>query len=129
MKYKTWIVALFFIFCTTISLADNKFPIFVDSLLDAIVESENSKKDVLLIFSADWCKFCRVMKKDIDNNIRDLNGIIISYVDVDKDPELAKEFKVKQLPDYIILRNKIEIKRKVGYKNFETFKRWLKDND
>jgi hypothetical protein len=42
---------------------------------------------------------------------------------------MVKEYRVRIIPDYILYRDSIEIKRKVGYKNKEKFQEWLLNND
>lgn len=103
-------------------------PVFVEQFMDAIVESEATQKDILLIFTAEWCKNCKIMKKDINNNIFQFHNIVISYVDIDEHRDLAKQFDVKAIPDYRIIRNTKEIKRHIGYKNFNTFLKWFNVN-
>ena len=96
-----------------------------DSLEDAVIISQNTKQPILVVFTADWCKFCNVMKKDIENNITDFDDYIICYVNSEKRSDLAKEYRVKTIPDYFVLKNNIEIKRKVGYSNYMNLTQWL----
>jgi thioredoxin 1 len=108
----------------SMSLADD-YPVFTYTLNDAIIESSATQKDVLLIFTADWCKYCVSMKNDISKNPDSLKDLVISYVDINEYPELARQYKVKQLPDYMIVRKTKVVARKTGYKNFDSFKKWL----
>jgi thioredoxin 1 len=96
-----------------------------DSLEDAVIISQNTKQPILVVFTADWCKFCNVMKKDIEDNITDFDDYIICYVNSEKRSDLAKEYRVKTIPDYFVLKNNIEIKRKVGYSNYMNLTQWL----
>jgi hypothetical protein len=43
--------------------------------------------------------------------------------------DMVKEYKVRVIPDYMLYRESIEIKRKAGYKNKEKFQEWLLNND
>lgn len=115
----------FNIFNTT--YAEN--PVIVYDMLDAIALSENTKKPIFIVFTAKWCSACRCIKKDIDTNPQLLDDFIICYIDYDTNVELVNEYKVKQIPDYFILKNRIETKRKVGYLGIEIFKKWLKHNE
>lgn len=99
--------------------------ILVDTILDGVALSENLKKDVLVIFTADWCPACKKMKKDIVDDLSMVDDKIICYVNVDQDKDLVKEYKVRSLPDYFILRNNTEMGRMVGYKDRATFIKWL----
>jgi len=120
---------LFLVFCfimaNPISYAQDN-PLIVYDLLDAIAMSEESNKPILAIFTADWCKYCHIMKNDIlTNNVG--KGMIVAYIDIDKHPDVAKEYMVKTIPDYFIMKDRIEIKRQVGYNNYQKFARWFNE--
>jgi len=112
------------IFCS-IGFAENNPPVFTDNLLDAIALSESSEKDILVVFSAEWCKFCKILEKDIVQNPAAFDNLVICYVDIDNNKDLAKIYNVGKIPDYFILHNKIETKRRVGYKNKQDLVEWL----
>lgn len=102
--------------------------IYVDSLEDAISLSEDTNIKVLAIFSADWCSFCSKTKEDIKKNIKEYEDIIIVYIDIDKREDLKKEYKVKKIPDYMLLKGSKEIKRVVGYLNNPNLIKFIKDD-
>lgn len=119
-------ILIVFNFC----VADAKPPVYVRSLLDAVALSEEIEVDVFVMFTAPWCGACQVMKNDIHKDSSGaLDDHIICYVDHDKNTELVKEYRVKVLPDYFILRKNRELKRKIGYKNFKEFRQWLRENE
>jgi len=105
----------------------NDAPVYVDNLINALAESQSSGKDILVIFTADWCGVCKVMKNDLVNNPSVIKNKIVCYIDYDKNKDLIKEYRVNIIPDYLIIRNSIEIKRKIKYTNLEAFKIWIKN--
>lgn len=108
--------------------AEEHPPIYVTNILDAIALSDDINHDVLLIFSASWCGACQDMKKDITNDQSGiLNNHIVCYIEYDENPAVIKEYKVRKIPDYLIIRKRKEIKRKVGYKGFTDFSKWIKN--
>lgn len=116
---------LFLIFCilsSSIALCEDT--IYLDSLIDAVALSESSKKDILIVFTADWCKYCNKFKKEMrdDSSLKDK---IVCYVDYDSNNDIIKEYRVSTIPDFILLRNKVEVKRKVGYNNKQEFIKWI----
>ncbi len=119
MKYFTILLALI-----QFSILSNNQVIIVDHFLDAIALSEETEKPILVIFTGDNCKFCDIMKNDLSKHSKILDGYVLCYIDY-SNTELVNEYKVKLIPDYFVLDDKIEIKRKVGYKNIEDFKIWL----
>jgi thiol-disulfide isomerase/thioredoxin len=103
-------------------------PVYVESLVDAMAESESTGKDIFVIFTADWCGACRVMKKDIDKNPQFLESYIVCMIDYDTNPDLIKEYGVRTIPDYFVLKNKKEIKRRKGYSNIIKLREWIQDD-
>ena len=86
-----------------------------------------SKKNqsTILVFSADWCKYCNKLKSEVKN--LDLGQYDIHFIDVESRPDLKKEYSVKSLPTSIILKNKKEISRKIGYEKKE-YQNWIDSN-
>lgn len=120
------IVLSFIFFITTITNSGFCDSVYIEnSLEDAVLLSQDTGQPVLVVFSADWCKYCNIMKKDIEQNLSDFDSYIICYIDNEKREDLVKEYRVKTIPDYFILKNNIEIKRKVGYKNYSNLTEWL----
>jgi thioredoxin-like negative regulator of GroEL len=97
--------------------------VFVDNLEDAFILSQESNQDILIVFGADWCPSCKLLKKDINENVDQFNSIVC-FVDFDKRPDLVKEYMVKIIPDSIIYRENVEIKRRKGYMSFKDFHKW-----
>lgn len=98
--------------------------IYVDTLEDAIAMSEDTSKDVLLIFGAEWCGACQRLKTDLSNNNQMSDDLIICYVNIDKNPSLAQEYRVRTIPHYIIIRDKKELRQDKGYNDPKRFIRW-----
>jgi thioredoxin 1 len=75
-------------------------------------------EETLVVFSANWCKFCKDFMRDIDDDTDLLDAISkydLVYTDIDIDKDLAKKHKIKSVPTFIIFKNNREIKRKIGY--------------
>lgn len=98
---------------------------FVTDLDLALRLSKDTKQNIVLIFSADWCGFCKVLKRDLPT-IEGFDNKIICILDSDKEKRLAKQFKAKSLPTSIMLNpNGQEISRISGY-NKVSYEKWLK---
>jgi hypothetical protein len=119
---KTLFLILAILFSTNLIAED---AVFIDSLEDAVSFAEDQDKELLVVFSADWCKNCIVMKKDIKSNLNWMENKVICYVDIDTRTDLREQYKVRLIPDYFILKNKIESKRRIGYDR-KSFLEWLK---
>jgi thioredoxin 1 len=128
MKKISWTIVIFYLclFFTSANYAE--LPVSIDNLPNAIIESEVSNKPVLVIFGADWCKYCKLLKSDLPSFYKELDNFIICQVDYDENTDLVKEYNVTILPDYFVLDHKIETKRKKGY-NRKEFLEWLKNGN
>ena len=61
---------------------------------------------VLVDFYADWCGPCKMMSPVLDQLSNELEGKIkIGKVNVDDDPELAGQFKVMSIPNFVLIKN------------------------
>ena len=121
---KTIFTILFYSLCWFVSAEP---PVYMSSLVDSVALSETSDKEILVVFTADWCKYCSIMKQDISKAPKVVNDKIVCYVDYDTNNDLVKEYKVKLIPDYFILKNRMEIRRKVGYTTWANFIQWIRE--
>lgn len=122
MKY---ILAIIISLCFCVGYAENL--VIVDNLEVAKQEAKETKATLVVIFSAEWCKYCTILKSDIENNPNDLKNLVICILDYDSQRDLVDYYGVKTIPDSIILdpdQTKI-VKRKRGYSNFIDYKKWL----
>lgn len=97
---------------------------YVTDLDEALRLSQKTNQNVVLIFSASWCGFCKTLKNDLPN-IKEFDNKIICILDSDKEKRLARKFKAKSLPTSVMLNsNGEEVSRMVGYEK-EPYKKWL----
>ena len=83
--------------------------------LSSMCYSKESEK-TLLIFGANWCKFCVQSKKDLQNN-ETLSELVKNYtvINLDFDKGIAIGHNVKSIPTFIIYQDGKELKRQIGY--------------
>ncbi len=89
-------------------------------LNSAISEAKNTNKPVFVDFYADWCSYCRKLDVNTfsDPRVQDKlkSSYILAKIDVDKNSQIATQYKVYGLPTMMILNpDGSEIKRNEGY--------------
>jgi thioredoxin 1 len=118
------------LFCTIIcygSSLNAKDEIGTKYLKDSLKKSKQEGKDLLVVFGADWCEWCSILKNDLSEMKLENIDVILFDIDDANNKELIKKLKIKPIPDSILFRNFKQIKRKVGYKNSEDFIDWLSE--
>lgn len=122
---KKIILALLMFFIPVVTKA--KPPVFTDNYKQSLELTQELGLPIVLIFGADWCKYCVVQKKDLWANLELLNDMIIVPIDIDESPQVAHEYGIRKVPTTVFLLNKTEKARKNGYSNLKDFKAWLKN--
>jgi thiol-disulfide isomerase/thioredoxin len=101
--------------------------IIIDNYDLAISCGKKLDKPVLLIFTADWCGYCRSLKKELKSIIPN-HKYVVCFLDIDNEinKKLVAQFNIKSLPTSIIIDQKQnkEIKRKNGFVK-EAYQSWL----
>lgn len=76
----------------------------------------------VIVFSATWCTNCNSQKLKLTQA-----GIEYEVVDVDKEMQKAREFKVRSLPTTVIVEGNTIVKQLTGITNTEEVEKLLKD--
>ena len=77
-------------------------------------EVMQSEKTVLLDFWADWCGPCRMLAPTIHEIAEERTDIKVGKVNVDNEPELAREFSVFSIPTLVAIKGGKIVGRAVG---------------
>ncbi|MBT9148012.1 MAG: Thioredoxin-like protein [Syntrophomonadaceae bacterium] len=123
-----------------VGLPDERLPVekteaeeihWVFNLAEGLKSARQANKPLLVYFHADWCSWCKKMVSDTysaEEVIRLSRNFICIKVDTDKEPQVAREYKVAGLPTIIFLNPEGEvIKIVTGFRNSADFAAIMKE--
>ncbi len=84
-----------------------------DNFEELVVKNE---KVVLLDFWAPWCGPCRMVSPIVDQIAEETTAFAVGKVNVDEEPELAKQFGVMSIPTLVVVKNGQVVRQEVGAK-------------
>jgi thioredoxin len=83
----------------------------------------DAKGPVIVDFFAEWCGPCRMMAPIFEELGREYKGrLAFCKINVDQFPKVADMFSVQGIPCLIIMKDKKEVERIVGYNPKEKLK-------
>ena len=71
---------------------------------------------MILYFTADWCNPCKQTKPIVEELNREQIMAKFFIIDVDSEIEMAKDFEIRSVPTFVVMKDNIEIHRTTGAK-------------
>lgn len=75
-----------------------------------------SKVPVLVDFWATWCGPCQMVGPLVEELGNEVTDAKVCKVDVDQEPELARQYRVMSIPTFLVFKDGEVVKRDMGAK-------------
>jgi thioredoxin 1 len=79
----------------------------------------------LLDFKAPWCFPCKNMEPNVHAAMKEFDNIELVEINVDEEPDMAREYKVRSIPFMVLLKGDDVIGTMVGVRPVEEIKKFL----
>ncbi|PSR87648.1 Thioredoxin like [Actinidia chinensis var. chinensis] len=91
--------------------------------------SKQNPKLMVVDFSASWCGPCKFIEPAIQAMAAKFTDVEFIKIDVDELSDVAKEFGVRAMPTFVLLKQGKEVDRVVGAKKEEIEKKVKKNRE
>lgn len=68
----------------------------------------------LIDYWANWCTPCKIMAPILEEIRKERPNLLVEEINIDEKPEVAQKDNVLGIPTYIVIKDDIEVGRKVG---------------
>ena len=76
----------------------------------------------ILKFQASWCGPCKMLSKTFSQIQTEIE---IEEVDIEANPEVTAQYRIRGVPTVVLLEDNVEVKRFVGVKSKDEIENWL----
>jgi thioredoxin 2 len=77
-------------------------------------------------FWAEWCGPCKISAPEVARTAAEMAGrAIVLKVDTEKHPQLAAQFGVQGIPNFVVLKGGLLLYQQAGAVSSERMKDWL----
>ncbi len=110
LQFLCLLLPLLFLGCEGISIDPKSCcPEEVSTPSQSPDEQQAQSTREVLFFSATWCQPCQQAKPRVEELRK--QGMKVTEFDIDEHPDLARKYRITQVPTFIVLEDGVEIKR------------------
>ena len=82
-------------------------------------------KAAVVDFSATWCGPCQMLAPRLDELSGEVDSVDFYNVDVDENPDLAREFRIMNIPAVVALKDGQTVGQQIGFVPKEDLKNFV----
>jgi thioredoxin 2 len=88
--------------------------------------TRDSRVPVLVDFWAEWCGPCKMAAPEVERTAAEMAGrALVLKVDTERHPQLASEFGVQGIPNFIVMKGGLLLYQQAGLARSDQMKQWL----
>ena len=78
-------------------------------------------------FGAEWCAPCKTVNAQLEKMKVEFDSVTFLFIDIDDEPELAKEYKISSIPTVILFKDGEVVDRFSGAVKTEPMRKKFKE--
>ncbi|KAL1823356.1 hypothetical protein ACET3Z_010134 [Daucus carota] len=86
----------------------------VEQWNEQLVKAQESKKLVVVDFTATWCPPCRFIAPIFEEFAKKMTHVIFLKVDVDELQSISEEYEVEAMPTFVFIKEGVVVDRVLG---------------
>lgn len=96
---------------------------------DKFTEIVKNKEKTLVLFSADWCNPCKILRPNLEKVEEEIEGKInIVKADISEVGDYTQKYGIRNIPTCVLIEGENELSRFSGIKDTTYIKDFLKNH-